>query len=48
MLGRATAMAFVAATVVAIAILRWPLPLVVLALGLPGIALAAWRIGRAR
>jgi chromate transporter len=47
-LGRATAMAFVAATVGAIAILRWPLPLVVLALGLPGIAMAAWRIGKDR
>jgi chromate transporter len=46
-LGRAPAMAFVAATVWMIAWLRWPLPWVVLALGLPGIALAAWRIGKA-
>jgi chromate transporter len=47
-LGRVPAMAFVAATVLMIAWLRWPLPWVVLALGLPGIALAAWRIGRTR
>ena len=46
-LGRAGAFAFVAATVAAIAVLRWPLPLVVLALGLPGIAWAAWRLGKA-
>jgi hypothetical protein len=37
----------VAATVVAIAVLRWPLPLVVLALGAPGIAWAAWQLGKA-
>jgi len=46
-LGRGGALAFVVATVLAIAVLRWPLPLVVLALGLPGIALAAWRLGKA-
>jgi chromate transporter len=46
-LGRAGAFAFVAATVAAIAVLRWPLPLVVLALGAPGIAWAAWRLGKA-
>jgi chromate transporter len=44
-LGRAGAAVFVAATVLMVAVLRWPLPLVVLALGLPGIALAAWRLG---
>lgn len=44
-LGRRTALGFVVATVLAIAILRWPLPWVVLALGVPGIALAAWRLG---
>jgi chromate transporter len=47
-LGRSAAIGFVAATVVAIAVLRWPLPLVVLVLGLAGIALAAWRLGNAR
>jgi chromate transporter len=47
-LGRSAAIAFVAATVLMVAWLRWPLPWVVLALGLPGIALAAWRIGQAR
>ncbi len=45
-LGRGAAFGFVGATVVAIALLRWPLPLVVLVLGGAGIALAAWRIGR--
>ena len=44
-LGRVSAAVFVAATVLMVAVLRWPLPLVVLALGLPGIALAAWRLG---
>ena len=44
-LGRAGAAVFVAATVLMVAVLRWPLPLVVLALGLPGIALTAWRLG---
>ncbi len=43
-LGRVAAIGFVAATVLAIAVLRWPLPWVVLGLGLPGIALAAWRL----
>ena len=47
-LGRSAAIAFVAATVVAIAVLRWPLPMVVLVLGLAGIALAAWRLGKTR
>lgn len=47
LLGRAAALGFVAATVLAIAVLRWPLPAVVLGLGLPGIALAAWRLGKA-
>ncbi len=46
-LGRVGAIGFVAATVLAIAVLRWPLPWVVLGLGLPAIALAAWRLGRA-
>ncbi len=45
-LGRWAAFGFVAATVGAIALLRLPLPLVVLVLGGAGIALAAWRIGR--
>lgn len=45
-LGRGAAALFVLATVGAIAVLRWPLPLVVLALGLPAIAFAAWRLGR--
>jgi chromate transporter len=47
-LGRGTAIAFVAATVLMIAVLRWPLPLVVLALAAPGIALAWWRLGESR
>lgn len=47
-LGRGPALVLVAATVLMIAWLRWPLPWVVLALGLPSIALAAWRIGKAR
>ncbi len=47
-LGRSVAVAFVAATVLAIAVLRWPLPSVVLALGAPAVALAAWRLGGAR
>lgn len=46
-LGRATVVALVAATVAAVAVLRWPLLPVVLALGLPGIALAAWRLREA-
>lgn len=45
-LGRGAAAGFVLATVGGIAVLRWPLPLVVLGLGLPAIALAAWRLGR--
>ena len=45
-LGQGTAIAFVAATVLMIAVLRWPLPWVVLALGVPGVALAAWRLGK--
>lgn len=45
-LGRWPALGFVAATVMMIALLRWPLPAVVLGLGGAGIALAAWRIGR--
>jgi chromate transporter len=47
-LGRSAAIGFVAATVVAIAVLRWPLPMVVLVLGLAGIALAAWQLGKTR
>jgi chromate transporter len=46
-IGRLAAAAWVGATVLMIAILRWPLPLVVLALGVPGIALAAWHIRKA-
>ncbi len=46
-LGRGAAIGLVAATVVAVAVLRWPLPLVVPCLGLPGIALAAWRLREA-
>ena len=46
-LGRATVVALVAATVAAVAVLRWPLLPVVLALGLPGIALAVWRLREA-
>jgi chromate transporter len=45
-LGRAVAAGLVAATVLLVAVLRWPLPLVV-GLGLPGIGWAWWRIGRA-
>jgi chromate transporter len=46
-LGRGAAAGFVLATLGAIAVLRWPLPLVVLGLGLPAVALAAWRLGKA-
>jgi chromate transporter len=45
-LGRPLALAVVAATLVAMAALRWPLLAVVLGLGGVAVALAAWRLAR--
>jgi chromate transporter len=46
-LGRATAALLVLLAVLGVAVLRWPLPAVVLGLGSLGMALAWWRLAKA-
>ncbi len=45
-LGRAGAAVLTLATAAVVGLLRWPLPAVVLGLGVPAIAWAWWRLGR--